>query len=147
MSIAEPSGFRRQLSYDETLNLLRRQDDDAGKTLTPGMAREASRFVQSPYFERLKETVYEDLKQGQVRAQLVAVNQQNLQRAAAETGLPPQIIQAMQPPGPQDPPQDPPPSGASGASKGLPRARSSGDRDTRPTAPPVSSKGVKTPSW
>ena len=63
MSVYDPkTGFRRQLSYEETLNLVNRQNADAGKTLLPGMERQASRFVQSPFFERLKETVYEDMK-------------------------------------------------------------------------------------
>ena len=63
MSVTDPAtGFRRQLSYEETLRMLKNQEIDAGKTLMPGMLRQASRFVQSPYFEKLKETVYEDMK-------------------------------------------------------------------------------------
>ena len=70
MSISDPSGFRRQLSYDETLAFVEKQNADAGKTLLPGMDRQATRFVQSPFFEKLKETVYEDLKSTQMMAQL-----------------------------------------------------------------------------
>ena len=66
MSIADPSGFRRQLSYDETLALIEKQNADAEKTILPGLDRQATRFVQSPFFEKLKETVYEDLRNTQM---------------------------------------------------------------------------------
>ena len=102
MSISDPSGFRRQLSYDETLAHIRKQDADAGKTLLPGMDRQASRFVQSPFFEKLKETVYEDLKSTQLTAQLATQNQANVERVAARTGLPPQVVRHMGPPDPPD---------------------------------------------
>ena len=102
MSISDPSGFRRQLSYDETLAHIKQQNADAGKTLLPGMDRQASRFVQSPFFEKLKETVYEDLKATQMMAQLATQNQANIERAAASTGIPPQVVRHMEPPDPPD---------------------------------------------
>ena len=87
MSISDPSGFRRQLNYDETLAFVEKQNADAGKTLLPGLDRQATRFVQSPFFEKLKETVYEDLRNTQMMTQLATQNQANVERAAAATGL------------------------------------------------------------
>ena len=96
MSILDKrTGYRRQLSYDETLNLISRQNADAGKSLTPGMARQATRFAQSPYFEKLKETVYEDFRSTQLMNQLAAQNQQNERVAAAAVGIPPQVLHGM----------------------------------------------------
>ena len=139
------TGFRRQLSYDETLSFVNRQNADAGKTLLPGMERQASRFVQSPFFERLKETVYEDMKSAQLSNQMVQQNQANLQAAAAQTGVPPQMMQ-----GPPGPPGPPGPSGGGHGSGPRKRAgQSSGfkggrftkagreDVDTEEDYPPV----------
>ena len=155
MSIADRSGFRRQLSYDETVNHLRRQNEDADKVIMPGMARQASRFVQSPFFERMKETVYEDMKQEQARGQLVAENRMNLERVAAQTGIPPQIIQGLPgPPGPQGPPGGPGPSGEPGPSgstgpagspRSRPRGRASERSETRDYNPLDNRKGMDRP--
>ena len=126
MSIADPSGYRRNLSYDELSDLLKRQDENASKSLMPGMAREATRFVQSPYFERLKETVYEDMKDDRVRNQLVNENKARLERAQEATGLPANLM-PKPPPGPPPGPDDdggPDGDGGPGGSRG--RTRGSG---------------------
>jgi len=146
MSILDPkTGYRRQLSYDETLNLVKRQDAEASKTLTPGMARQASRFMQSPYFEKLKETVYDDMRTTQMMTQLTAQNQQNLQAASAATGLPPQVIQGLPgppgqqgPPGGSGPPGGPGPPGPSGATgpSGSPGGRGRSDTPYPPAMGP-----------
>jgi len=131
MSLYDPkSGFRRQLSYEETLNLVKRQNADAGKTLLPGMERQASRFVQSPFFERLKETVYEDMKSAQLSNQMVQQNQANLQTVAAQTGVPPQMMQG--PPGPSGPPGPPgPPGGGHGSGPRKTAGKPGGGRFTK----------------
>ena len=114
MSIFDPkTGFRRQLNYDEALNQAQKENIDAGKKGGPGINREATRFVQSPFFERLKDSVYEDLQKQQVIQTLVQTNDANLRRAAADTGLPPDFVRHI--PGPPGPPGERGPPGPEGA--------------------------------
>ena len=141
MSIYDPAtGFRRQLTYEETLNLIKRQDADADKAGGPGINREATRFVQSPFFERLKDSVYGNLQQQQVLQALAEQNEANVRRVAADTGVPPQLAGQMGPPGPPGPPPGPPGPPPGGAGTGGAASLS------RSPEPPGSEGGTGGPS-
>ena len=103
MSILDPqTGYRRQLNYDEILNYMQQRDAEYAKRPGPGINREATRFVQSPFFERLKDSVYEGLQNQQILNALTQQNEANVQEVSAATGVPPPMINAM--PGPPGPP-------------------------------------------
>ena len=137
------TGFRRQLTYDETLNLINRQNADAGKVGGPGINREATRFVQSPFFERLKDSVYEGLQQQQVLTSLAQQNEANVRAASAETGVPPSLVSQMGPQGPPGPPGPSGPPGPNGNGGNGGSSSSSGarggpdDRSATPAPPPL----------
>ena len=125
MSVLDPkTGYRRNLTYDETLNLIEDRDANAGAKAGPGINREATRFVQSPFFERLQAAAYEDMRQQQVKQNLIQQNQAREREAAQQMGVPPEVVRHI--PGPPPPG---PPDGSSG----------SADRFTTPDARPSAS--------
>ena len=114
MSVFDPkTGYRRNLSYDETVNLVENRDADAGAKAGPGIQRAASRFVQSPFFQRLQQSVYEDFKEQQIKTNLIAINAAREQEAAQAAGVPPDMLRHI-PPGPPPPPPGGPPGSPGG---------------------------------
>ena len=62
MTTVDPSGYRRHLSYDE---LLAREDALEKKANPgPGLQREATRFVLSPFYPRLFDEAHEQKGSG-----------------------------------------------------------------------------------
>ena len=105
MSIADKvSGYRRHLSYDETLAQMGHQAADAAKKPGPAIIRDATKFVNSNFFERLREAATEDMQARQNAVGAAAQAAANVQAAAARTGVPPTVIRAMGPPGRRRPP-------------------------------------------
>ena len=117
------TGYLRVLSYEEIVARGDREKEAALKKPDPVIVRNATLLMNSPLFERLRNTVSEDLETQRLNQVLTKANEAQVEKAAAEAGVPKEIAKAM--PGPDDdddddddarrmPPPPPPGSGPSG---------------------------------